>query len=95
MKENEELAYLSLLDEILTHGDKIQDRTGVGTLAVFGKTLEFDLKDYSLPIVSTRKINPKFPLLELIWFMRGDTNVKYLIRHGCHIWDNWVIPHTA
>lgn len=95
MKENEELAYLSLLDEILTKGEKRLDRTGVGTLAVFGKTLEFDLKDNRLPIVSTRKINPKFPLLELIWFMRGDTNVKYLLKHNCPIWNNWVISHTA
>ena len=95
MKLNEEHEYLDLLESIITHGEKRLDRTGVGTYALYGVTLEYDISDNRIPIVSTRKINPLFPILEMLWFMRGDTNVKYLLDHDCHIWDSWVIPDTA
>ena len=95
MRLNEEHEYLSLLESIITHGEKRLDRTGVGTYALYGVTLEYDIRDNRIPIVSTRKINPLFPILEMLWFMRGDTNVKYLLDHNCHIWDSWVIPDTA
>lgn len=95
MKLNEEREYLDLLESIITHGEKRLDRTGVGTYALYGVTLEYDIRDNRIPIVSTRKINPLFPILEMLWFMRGDTNVAYLLKHDCHIWDSWVIPDTA
>ena len=80
--------YLDLLSEILEHGTKKQNRTGVPTYALFGRQLHYDLQQ-GFPLLTTKKIHIKSVVHELIWFLRGDTNVKYLHEHGVTIWDEW------
>ena len=79
-------SYQTLLEYILSHGVKKQDRTGTGTLSVFGWQIRHDMSE-GFPLLTTKKMAWKSIVTELIWFLRGDTNIKYLVDNNCHIWD--------
>ncbi len=80
--------YLELLQTVLDKGVKRQDRTGTGTLSIFGAQMRFDLSK-GFPLLTTKKLNTKAIIYELLWFIQGQTNIKWLNEHGVHIWDPW------
>ena len=86
-------AYLDLVKDVLENGapqegEFREDRTGVGTYSVFGRQLRFNLAD-GFPLITTKKLHLKSIIYELIWFLKGDTNIKYLNDNGVRIWDEW------
>ncbi len=85
---NNENQYLELLKDILINGRYVEDRTGVGTYSLFGTRMEFDISN-RFPLLTTKTVYFKGVIAELLWFLKGDTNVKFLHDNGCHIWDEW------
>jgi len=83
---NIEHDYLKLLHDILTNGVEKQDRTGTGTISVFGRQIRHDMR-LGFPLLTTKKMPFKTIVTELLWFLRGDTNIKFLVDNNCHIWD--------
>jgi len=86
--------YLSLLQDVLVNGESRQDRTGTGTVGVFGRQVRYDLAD-GFPLVTTKKVHLRSIVHELLWFIAGDSNVGYLQDNGVKIWDDWADQETG
>ena len=87
--EHFEQQYLDLMRHIWTHGDERVDRTGVGTRALFGSTMRFDLSEGAIPLLTTKRVFWKTAARELLWFLTGDTNIRELVKQKVHIWTDW------
>src|SRR3954451_3834139 len=83
-------AYLGLVDDVLKNGIEKTDRTGTGTLSVFGRQVRYNLAD-GFPLLTTKKLHIRSILHELLWFLKGETNIKYLQENGVKIWDEWAL----
>ena len=94
MKIEEEQTYLDFADRIIRDGSVKRDRTGVGTNALFATQQRFDLRCNAIPIVSSRKIKPLDPIIEMIWFIAGGTDISFLKKYKINIWDSWVQEET-
>ena len=86
--DHPERQYLALLQDILDHGVQRGDRTGTGTLGVFGRQIGFDLAK-GFPVLTTKKLHLRSIIIELLWFLKGDTNIAWLKENGVRIWDEW------
>ncbi len=82
------IQYLSLMQQILEHGVQKDDRTGTGTLSLFGPQMRFDLSQ-GFPLLTTKKLHTRSIIYELLWFLNGETNIQYLVDNNVHIWDAW------
>ena len=89
MTMHPETAVLDLMRKIWTHGSERHDRTGVGTRALFGETLRFDVSDGTVPLLTTKRVYWKSAVKELIWFLSGNTSIRPLVAQGVHIWTDW------
>ncbi|OMF38300.1 thymidylate synthase [Paenibacillus sp. FSL H8-0548] len=85
---NNEQAYLQLLKYVLEHGTRKEDRTGTGTISTFGYQMRFDLNE-GFPLLTTKRVPFRLIVSELIWFIQGDTNIRYLLQHNNNIWNEW------
>ena len=83
-----ELGYLELLRDVIDNGSFKQNRTGIATYSVFGRQIRFDLTE-GFPLLTTKKVYLRSIIHELLWFLKGDTNIRYLIERKVHIWDEW------
>ena len=84
-----DLTYLNLVDRILDEGVQKGDRTGTGTLSLFAQQMRFDISDGVIPMLTTKKMFTRGIIYEILWYLRGDTNIKYLTDNNVHIWDEW------
>ena len=92
MTEIVEEPYLQLIRDILNHGHMKDDRTGTGTKSLFGYQMRFDLSK-GFPLLTTKKVAFNRIKSELLWFLRGDTNIRFLLQHKNHIWDEWAFKN--
>lgn len=89
MTHHPEQQYLDIIDHLMKHGDKRMDRTGTGTLAMFGATMRFDLSDGTFPVYTTKRVFWKTAVREMLWFLTGETNIRTLLQSNVRIWSDW------